>query len=204
MQISVATYVSDRPIFVQNAQRPKGVPLGLLFGPLCCDASLRQGAPLLSRTALDTGMGVVRDNPTQKPYLRGQDRITLYRTPSLWNSNSRSGLMMLNSSRPNSRNPSIIAEHNSSFSGLGFFSRFTVVFLRSACLAFFAPAWSSLGSSYNFSPRSIALSSSINSIASSRLMFKDFISFWIFSSKLSSPFCTIIIAQTWEFVKCYF
>jgi hypothetical protein len=35
-------------------------------------------------------------------------------------------------------------------------------------------------------------------------MFKDFISFWIFSSKLSSPFCTIIIAQTWEFVKCYF
>ena len=40
MQISVATYVSDRPIFMQNAQRPKGVPLGLLFGPLCCGIAL--------------------------------------------------------------------------------------------------------------------------------------------------------------------
>ena len=26
--------------FRQNAQRPKGVPLGLLFGPLCCDVTL--------------------------------------------------------------------------------------------------------------------------------------------------------------------
>ena len=203
MQISVATYVSDRPIFRQNAQKPQGVPWGgsLVGCGLLAVSTCRKPNTGCNHPA--TGMGFVRDEPTQRPYLRGQDRITLYRTPSLWNSNSRSGLMMLNSSRPNSRNPSIIAEHSSSFSGLGFFSRFTVVFLRSACLAFFAPAWSSLGSSYNFSPRSIALSSSINSIASSRLMFKDFISFWIFSSTLSSPFCTIIIAQTWEFVKCY-
>lgn len=66
MQISVA-HACERPAnFVQNAQRPKGVPLGLFFGPLCCDASLRQGAPLLSRTALDTGMGVDWLDPTQR------------------------------------------------------------------------------------------------------------------------------------------
>ena len=119
MQISVATYVSDRPIFRQNAQKPQGVPWGgsLVGCGLLAVSTCRKPNTGCNHPA--TGMGVVRDNPTQKPYLRGQDRITLYRTPSLWNSNSRSGLMMLNSSRPNSRNPSIIAEHSSSFSGLG-------------------------------------------------------------------------------------
>ena len=154
--------------------------------PFCCDVRAR--TPLLSRTGLDTGMGFVWDEPTQRPYLRGHASVTLYLTPSLWKINSRSGLRISNSPTPNSRKPSIIAEQISSFSGLGFFSRLTSVFLRSACLAFFAPAWSSLGSSNNFAPRSISLSSSISSIASSRLMFSDFISFWIFSSNDFIPF----------------
>ena len=188
MQISVA-HARERPAdFRQNAQRPKGVPLGLLFGPLCCPPGVHIPNGLLSRTALDTGMGFVRDEPTQRPYLRGHASVTLYLTPSLWKTNSRSALRISNCSTPNSRKPSIIAEQISSFSGLGFLSRLTSVFLRSACRAFFAPACSSGSSSYNFSPLSIRLSSSISSMASSRLIPRDFINFAIFSSIGFIPF----------------
>ena len=71
MQISVA-HARERPAdFRQNAQRPKGVPLGVIFGPLCRPPGVHIPNGLLSRTALDTGMGFARGEPTQRPLLAG-------------------------------------------------------------------------------------------------------------------------------------
>ena len=124
----------------------------------------------------NSGRGV-RPRPAEKPlpYLRGADRTTLYFIPLQVNKNSRSGLT-ISTSVASTLSPacsmSVVIAHTrasmrnrlSSFSlrslGLG-------VSVRSACLAFFAPAWSSGASSKSFAPLSISLSVAITSAISS-------------------------------------
>ena len=121
------------------------------------------------------------------PYLRGQDSVTLYFFPAHTNKNSRSGFTISTKLHIGcSFNTSVKSSIKPSFTESLAFSLLVGVLrgLLSAFVAALAAFFCSAVSSKSFSPLSIALSSSMRAIASSRLRSRFFISLEIVSSIL--------------------